>query len=129
MLTLGSSVLGVNDIARATAFWSGALGYEQLRPGDDTWVILVPKGETGEWQQRGAGRKQLALMLSETPVQDHPRIHFDLYADDQEAEIERLLELGASCVEWDLYPDNPDFIVLADTEGNRFCVVDLQHEE
>jgi hypothetical protein len=27
-------------------------------------------------------------------------------------------------VEWDLYPPNPDFVVMADTEGNRFCIVD-----
>ena len=31
-------------------------------------------------------------------------------------------------VGWDSYPDDPDFIVLADTEGNRFCIVDLGHE-
>jgi hypothetical protein len=33
-------------------------------------------------------------MLSETPVQQHPRIHLDLYADDQGAEVERLVALG-----------------------------------
>ena len=27
-------------------------------------------------------------------------------------------------VDWDRYPDDPDFVVLADTEGNRFCVID-----
>jgi hypothetical protein len=31
-------------------------------------------------------------------------------------------------VDWDRYPDDPDFIVLADTEGNRFCIVNLGHE-
>lgn len=30
-------------------------------------------------------------------------------------------------VDWDSYPADPDFIVLADTEGNRFCIVDLAH--
>ena len=43
------------------------------------------------------------------------------------AEVERLVALGAERVDWDLYPDDPDFIVLADTEGNRFCVIDTQH--
>jgi hypothetical protein len=37
------------------------------------------------------------------------------------------LSLGAERVDWDLYPEDPDFIVLADTEGNRFCVVDKSH--
>ncbi|MEZ2391479.1 VOC family protein [bacterium RCC_150] len=115
MLSIGSTVLGVNDIARATTFWIKALGYELREPGDDTWVVLVPA--TGD----GA---QLALMLSETPVQEHPRIHLDLYADNQALEIERLLKLGATHVDWDLYPDEPDFVVLADPDGNRFCVVD-----
>ena len=45
-------------------------------------------------------------------------------AADQAAEVERLVSLGATRVDWDLYPDDPDFVVLADTEGNRFCVID-----
>jgi hypothetical protein len=44
-------------------------------------------------------------------------------AADQAAEVERLVSLGAERVDWDLYPEDPDFVVLADTEGNRFCVI------
>lgn len=63
--------------------------------------------------------------LSETPARDHPRHHLDLYAPDQAAEIERLIGLGAKRVDvWDGYRDDFDFIVLEDTEGNRFCVID-----
>jgi hypothetical protein len=65
--------------------------------------------------------------VSATPVQQHPRVHLDLACDDaaqQAAEVERLLLLGAARVDWDLYPDDPDFVILADPEGNRFCVVD-----
>lgn len=101
MLTIGSTVLGVNDMARATRFWHQALGYVPRETGDDTWVILVPASGTGP---------QLALMLSKTPVQDHPRTHLDLYADDQVAEVERLIGLGAQRVDWDLYPEDPDFV-------------------
>ena len=36
--------------------------------------------------------------------------------------------MGASMRRWDRFPDDPDFIVLADTEGNRFCIVDHGHE-
>lgn len=49
-------------------------------------------------------------------------MHLDLFAGetaDQLAEVERLIALGATRVDWDLYPENPDFIVLADTEGNK----------
>jgi hypothetical protein len=45
-------------------------------------------------------------------------------AADQAAEVARLEALGAEGVDWDLYPPRPDFVVLADTEGNRFCVID-----
>lgn len=41
--------------------------------------------------------------------------------------MERLLTLGAARVDWHLYPQDPDFVVLADTEGNRFCVIDTTH--
>ena len=73
----------------------------------------------------------IALQLSETPPDDHPRHHLDLHVADaaeQEAEADRLVSLGASRVDWDRFPDDPDFIVLADTEGNRFCIVNLGHE-
>ena len=114
-LTIGSTVIGVNDVARAIAFWTAALDYEPRGQGDETWQILVPRCGVGA---------QIALMLSETPVQDHPRIHLDLYATDQAAEVQRLLALGAQPVDWDGYTDDSDFVVLADPEGNRFCVVD-----
>ncbi len=53
------------------------------------------------------------------------RLHLDLYAPDQAAQVERLIGLGAIPVEdWDGYDDDSDFVVLEDTEGNRFCVVD-----
>lgn len=115
MLKLGSTVIGVQDVTRATAFWAAALDFEPTSPGDDTWIILQAKDGSG---------KRISLALSETPVQEHPRIHLDLYAADQDAEVDRLKKLGAVDVDWDLYPEEPDFVVLADTEGNRFCVID-----
>jgi Glyoxalase-like domain len=78
-------------------------------------VVLVPENGSGT---------RLSLMKSETPVQEHPRVHLDLYASDQAAEIQRLLGLGAQRVDWDLYPSDADFVVLADPDGNRFCVID-----
>jgi predicted enzyme related to lactoylglutathione lyase len=117
VLRIGTTVLGVNDVRRAAAFWSRALGYVPRDPDDDeTWMVLIPPdGGTGA---------RLALALSETPVQSHPRVHLDLYADDQAAEVERLVALGATRVDWDSYPEDPDFVVMADTEGNIFDVID-----
>ncbi|MGI8332381.1 VOC family protein [Actinomadura scrupuli] len=119
MLSIGTIVLGVEDVRRAADFWSEALGYV---PRDDEvkddWTVLMPAVGSGV---------QLALDVSETPVQEYPRVHLDLYAGDaadQAAEVERLISLGASRVDWDLYPEDPDFVVLADPDGNRFCVID-----
>ncbi|MCU0260809.1 MAG: VOC family protein [Ilumatobacteraceae bacterium] len=120
MLRIGTVVLGVDDIDRAIRFWTAALDYvpkRALAPGDDFTILVPVEGE-------GA---HLALDTSRTPVQEHPRVHLDLYAGDaadQAAEVERLVGLGAQVVDWDLYPPDPDFVVLADTEGNRFCVID-----
>ncbi len=120
MLSVGTVVIGVGDLHRAVAFWTQALHYvpkREVKP-DDDYMILVPA--TGH----GA---HLALDVSESPVQQYPRVHLDLYAGDaadQAAEVERLVSLGATVVDWDRYPANPDFVVMADTEGNRFCVID-----
>ncbi len=49
----------------------------------------------------------------------------DLWADDEDdrqVRLERLISLGAQRVEWD-YPDDADFVVLADPDGNLFCVI------
>ncbi|WP_283133098.1 VOC family protein [Rhizohabitans arisaemae] len=122
MLHIGTIVLGVSDVRRAADFWGRALRYVP-RDGEakDDWTVLVPTEGSGP---------ALALDLSTVPVQPVPRVHLDLYARDtadQAAEVERLVSLGAERVDWHLYPENPDFTVLADPDGNRFCVIDPTH--
>ncbi len=116
MLRIGSVVLGVHDVARSIEFWQLAVGYVlREEPDDDTWAILVSPSGVGS---------QIALMRSEVTPQSHPRIHLDLYASDRDVEIARLVELGAKEVTWDSYPESPDFVVLEDPDGNRFCVIE-----
>ncbi len=122
MLRLGTIVLGADDVDRAVAFWASAFGYEVVEfPGsDDDFTILVPPDRVGT---------RIAVHRSATPAQERPRVHLDLLVDspaEQSSEIDRLVALGATRVAWD-YPSDPDFVVLADTEGNRFCVVDASH--
>ena len=96
----------VSDVERAASFWKSALGYVS---DPSNGAFLRP---------RGHGPR---LHLDETD-----RMHLDLWADDQDeqrAEVERLISLGAKRVEWE-YPDGADFVVLADPEGNLFCVID-----
>ena len=113
MLRIGSIVWGVRDVPQAIRFWTAALDYRPLREPDNDWAILVP--------QRGEG-PQLALKLVSSDAENRTRHHLDLYATDQETEVERLLALGATRVDWRYEPD-ADYVVLADPDGNRFCVV------
>ena len=123
MIRLGTVVLGADDVDRAVTFWSAVLGYEPVRfpDAENGFTILVPPSGEGT---------RVALQRAETSPEPHPRVHLDLVVDDaaeQVAEIERLVGLGAIRVPWDSYGADPDFVVLADPEGNRFCVVDASH--
>ena len=57
-------------------------------------------------------------------VDQTDRSHLDLWAEPgpQQTEVDRLLALGATKPDW-VYPEGADFVVLADTEGNLFCVI------
>lgn len=122
VIRLGSVVLGAEDVDRAVAFWRDVLGYEPVRfpEAADEFTILVPRSGEGT---------RVAIHRSMTPAQERPRVHLDLVVDsaaEQHAEVERLVGLGATRVSW-AYPADPDFVVMGDSEGNRFCVVDASH--
>jgi catechol 2,3-dioxygenase-like lactoylglutathione lyase family enzyme len=107
MVSLGSIVLNVSDINRAREFWAGALGY--VRRPDNAAALAPPDGDG-------------PLLWFD---QDD-RTHLDVWTvngEEQQAEVERLVGLGATRVPW-TYPEGADFVVLADTEGNLFCVID-----
>ena len=65
---------------------------------------------------------QMAITKVSSDARSHQRHHLDLYATDRAAEVARLLGLGARQVHW-RYPDEADYVVLADPDGNTFCVV------
>ena len=116
MLRVGSIVIRVDDLERQAAFWEAALGY-QRRPSDsDDFLLLRPR--------EGAG-PNVSLDRVRSTVQVPPRIHLDLYTEGQAGEVERLKGLGATEVHWDKRPPDADYVILADPEGNRFCVVDI----
>jgi predicted enzyme related to lactoylglutathione lyase len=115
MIKVGSIVLRVDDLARQTAFWMAALDYMPRDETSDDFVLLRPKSGVGP---------NVSLDRHYSALQIPPRIHLDLYADDQAAEVERLMALGATEVHWDKRPPDADYVILADPEGNRFCVID-----
>ena len=115
MIRIGSIVLRVDDLARQTQFWAAALDYVPREQVSDDFVLLRP---------RDGGGPNLSLDRVHSTVQVPPRIHLDLYAEDQAGEVRRLVALGATEVHWDKRPPDADYVILADPEGNRFCVVD-----
>ena len=117
MIRVGSIVLRVDDLERQVPFWEAALGYVR-RPGDEgDFVLLRPKDGVGP---------NLSLDRVRSTLQVPPRIHLDLYTEDQAGEVARLVALGAAEVHWDKRPPDADYVILADPEGNRFCVVDIR---
>lgn len=115
MLRVGSIVIRVDDLRRQTAFWTAALDYVPREENDDDFVLLRPRDGIGP---------NVSLDRVRSKLQVPPRIHLDLYASDQAAEVKRLIALGATEVHWDERPPDADYLILADPEGNRFCVVD-----
>jgi hypothetical protein len=113
-MKIGSVVVDCNDFDTMVAFWQEALHYVPREAAEDDWVVLRdPEGNT----------VNVSFQQVPEPRVGKNRLHFDLYTDDQEREVERLLGLGAT-----RHPRTPgtdeDFILLADPEGNLFCVVD-----
>ncbi len=115
MIRVGSIVIRVDDLRRQTAFWSAALDYVPRDDDSDDFRLLRPRDGVGP---------NVSLDMVHSKVQVPPRIHLDLYADDQAAEVKRLIALGATEVHWDKRPPDADYVILADPEGNRFCVID-----
>jgi predicted enzyme related to lactoylglutathione lyase len=112
MLEIGAIVWGVRDLHRAIKFWCEALNYKLRIEPDVDFAILIPKEGKGI---------QLSLNAAVTSAKPK-RHHIDLFTHDQEKEVDRLLKLGATRVEWKYEPD-ADYVVLADPDGNTFCVV------
>jgi catechol 2,3-dioxygenase-like lactoylglutathione lyase family enzyme len=115
VIRVGSIVIRVDDLERQVAFWSAALDYVPRAENSDDFVLLRPRDGVGP---------NVSLDRVRSEVHLPPRIHLDLYAEDQAAEVQRLIALGATEVHWDKRPPDADYVILADPEGNRFCVID-----
>jgi hypothetical protein len=109
-IRLGSVVINCSDLETMTKFWAAAL---DLTPG--------PGSDDGRFRVLRGPRVNVSLQVAASPVSARDQMHFDLYSDDQEAEVQRLVGLGASYVRRDDDPRDP-YVVLADPEGNEFCV-------
>jgi len=114
MLAIGAIVWGVRDLQNSISFWCQALNYKVRGEPSDDFAILVPAEGRG-----------IQLSLNAAVTSDKPRRHhMDLFTHEQDSEVDRLVKLGASRVDW-RYETGADYVVLADPDGNTFCVVQL----
>ena len=104
--------LDVADLDLQTAFWCGALGYEH-------------RGDAGQFRAisdpTGAGPRMLLQRVDDVKAGKN-RLHIDIHVVDVEAEAARLVELGATITDR-VAEHGLQWVVLADPEGNEFCVV------
>jgi predicted enzyme related to lactoylglutathione lyase len=112
---IGSVVFDCNDFEKLSAFWREALRYAPREPASDGWVVLKDPSGKGP---------NVSINKTEKPLAHKIRVHLDLYTDDQEGEIQRLLKLGATVVKRP--GEGHDYVVMSDPEGNHFCVVDAK---
>jgi catechol 2,3-dioxygenase-like lactoylglutathione lyase family enzyme len=107
------TVVDCNDAQRVGAFWAELLGMPlQSEPGSDG---------TEYWLDFGPEGRDLLFLVVPAAKTIKNRLHLDLRPDDQEAEVERALSLGATHV--DIGQGQQTWVVLADPEGNEFCIL------
>jgi hypothetical protein len=111
-LRLANVTLDCDDPMKVSTFWSAAIG----RPIDDgasDGFVSIGIGDPSEpgW---------FFIKVPEGKSVKN-RVHLDLHADDRDAEVERLLGLGAQrFADYDEYDTR--WTTLLDVEGNEFCV-------
>ncbi len=106
--------IDVNDVVIMGRFWESLLGYERAFEREGHLYLVDPSGRGPHVYLQGVPE----------PRRDKNRLHLDIVVPSLEEAVDRALELGATRVEerrsmytW--------FVVLADPEGNLFCLVDL----
>ena len=105
------------DPVRAATFWEQALGWRRTYE-DSNEVVLEPPAGSPE---AGVSPDILFLRVPEEKSVKN-RLHLDLRPDDQAAEVERLVAMGARRLDVGQRAD-ATWVVLADPEGNEFCVL------
>ena len=113
-IKIGSIVVRCYEFDKMLQFWQQALHYVPRETPTNSWVVL-----------RDPSGKGPNLSLERVPERrsgKRSRLHLDLYTNNREAEVDRLIKIGAIRYPWRYRPGS-DFVVLEDPDGNLFCVV------
>jgi len=123
-----SVVIDCHDISAQARWWARVLDWQIIYEADDE-VAIVPRHVTAEsllttpWEQVGPG---LSFVLVREGKTVKNRMHIDLAPqldDDQAAMVESLIAVGAKRVDVGQDESEVSWVVLADPEGNEFCVL------
>jgi hypothetical protein len=110
-------VVDAHDCQLLALFWSAALGWRITVETEDEWAIEPPEGS----REVDVAPDILFVKVPDTKSVKN-RLHFDLRPVDQQSQVQRLVDLGARRIEVG-QADDVSWVVLADPEGNEFCVL------
>jgi hypothetical protein len=110
-LRLNEICIDAGDAIALGNWWAEALGWRSEIVEDGDLLLNPPPGNGPPW---------LFMTVPETKTVKN-RLHLDFTPDDQQAEVDRLIGLGATHV--DIGQGKQSWVVLADPEGNEFCVL------
>jgi catechol 2,3-dioxygenase-like lactoylglutathione lyase family enzyme len=111
------TVVDCKDPEAVAAFWCAALGYRVVHR-DAREVVIAPDPGSAP---------HLVFVRVPNAKRGRNRLHLDLDPDDRDAEVRRLLDLGATRLRV-RRPSDATWVALADPEGNEFCVRDPEGE-
>ena len=106
-----SVVIDCTDLEREVSFWQAVLGYKRAYEAADE-IVLVTEAEN---------EPGLVFVKAPDPKTAKNRVHIDLAPDDQDAEVQRILGLGATRA--DIGQHDVPWVVLRSPEGHEFCVL------
>jgi catechol 2,3-dioxygenase-like lactoylglutathione lyase family enzyme len=108
-------VIDCADLDRSATFWCEVLGYRRMGPAVGQYQGLVPRSGPG---------LQLLLQRVDDPKQGKNRLHLDLRTRQLEPEVQRVRAAGATVLSAEpMVEFDYSWQVLADPDGNEFCVV------
>ncbi|GAA2016724.1 VOC family protein [Catenulispora yoronensis] len=126
MASLKDVVFDSHHPASIARFWSNALDEYEIAPYDEAELARLremgiddPEDDPSVLLQRvdGRGPRIFFQKIPESKTTKN-RVHLDLKADDADAEVTRLIALGAS-----VSADHGHLVTMLDPEGNEFCVL------
>jgi predicted enzyme related to lactoylglutathione lyase len=109
---LSEVVIDCHDCDLLAEFWANVLGGTPVRESVEWVAVMMADGST-------------TVSFQQVPEDKtgKNRVHLDVLVDDLEQAAARCVELGATRIGGRQGDPLGDFIVLADPEGNEFCVV------